>query len=111
MASKKKPDGCTTVRCVLEAIQKYGSPSILAFFISAMGSEDAPEGFNLEVEVARFYDMKTYGLSKTPIGYKIPQFVLRFSEKVLGNGSRHTPSRGRPGRKLSTRLSVSMGGR
>ena len=113
MSSKKKENGCTSVRCVEHAIRKYGR-TVEEFFISAVRAENAirlsrgrkpildenPETFArmIEAEINRFFLLKTQGIAANS-RYKIPEYVIAFAETIVAN----PPSRFHKDRKGNVR--------
>jgi hypothetical protein len=82
MASRKKKDGCTTVRCVKEAIQKCDC-SAFAFFHRAAANTGM---VNVNRDVALFEKFQKDGITAVP-GYALPEYVLEFATTVLAQKS------------------------
>jgi hypothetical protein len=80
MASKKKKDGCTTVRCVLKAIQLCGCTTFM-FFHRASANAGA---VNVNKDVLMFERFQKGGIIAVP-GYTIPEYVLELADIVLAH--------------------------
>ncbi|OGG90230.1 hypothetical protein A3G12_02480 [Candidatus Kaiserbacteria bacterium RIFCSPLOWO2_12_FULL_54_10] len=106
MASKKKANGCTSVRCVEKAIRKCGC-TVHEFFKRAVCNKDTVRDFDIDAAVKRFLDFKKYGLVANSY-YGIPRFVIAFAEVVLYGEHPRVPRKYRV--RHSTRPSISAGG-
>jgi len=80
MASKKKKNGCTTVRCVVKAIQLCGCTNFM-FFHRASANAGA---VNVNKDVVMFEKFKNGGITAVP-GYALPEYVLQFADTVLAH--------------------------
>ena len=106
MASKKKTNGCTTIRCVEKAVQKCGC-TLYEFFRRAVHNKDTVRDFDIDAEAKKFLDFKKHG----PVAnshYGIPRCIVAFSELVLYGKNSPAPSR-KTRVRGSTRPSISTG--
>ncbi len=101
MSSKKKSNGCSSVRCVSEAARKCGC-SIERFFAYAALAEnekrrarnakllfgDDAEAFMeaIKADVKRFLLFKMQGVVADP-RYRIPRYVIAYAEGVMTSGA------------------------
>jgi hypothetical protein len=85
MASKRKPNGCTSVRKVEEAIKKVGSPDLLVFFWkAAQTAKEQPGAVVVAREARRFGVFLEKGVAEFR-EYRLPDWALRFAEIVHGH--------------------------
>src|ERR1035437_1774142 len=86
MSSKRNPKGCTSFRCVEEAMQKCNCKGIAFFILATLVAEPPPANFVVERAYESFTRFKMLGFVGSP-KYEIPEHVLRFAEQV--HASKH----------------------
>ena len=80
MASKRKMNGCKSVKRVMDAINKIGC-EVQDFFERARHVVDVPPGFNPTKEAIRFNLFRAEGVAEYP-DYQIPPCVIEFAETI-----------------------------
>jgi len=108
MTSKRKPNGCTSVRRVEEATRKCGC-TVNEFFRRAVRNGNVVRDFDIDAAVKAFLGFQKYG----PVAnshYGIPSFVIIFAVKVLGGEHPQITSRKEHDRN-HTRPSIAARGR
>lgn len=80
MASKRNPKGCTSLKCVEDAMQKCDCGALI-FFIHASIVKGSPPGFNVNLAAEQFTKFRHHGSVVYP-DYEIPVCVLRFADMI-----------------------------
>lgn len=83
MTSRKKANGCTTARRVMEAVRKCDC-SLYIFFVRAGELGKVPDGYDCIGALKEFEKLAEHGHSAVP-GYKIPEHVLQLTNKIHEN--------------------------
>ena len=83
MSSKRKPNGCTSVRKVKEAMEKVGA-DVFTFFAQAAQAAKALDAVVVALEARQFASFLDSGLVEYH-DYRLPDWAIRFAEIVHGH--------------------------
>lgn len=107
MSSKRKLNGCTTVRCVERAIRTCGC-STKEFFRRALNANGPISDFYVDLAVKRFTSFKEHRPAGTSTHYEILIAVSEFAADVL-RLKRQKPTIQKNRTRSQIRPSISMG--